>query len=229
MGLSDVSPQCQATLDSWCNDPSHCPHAATHGRLHARFDRATMNPASAWRCYAEDTLSPDLRSYVIGYAYCTRQPGLQAMYIECRDVAEPTRVQVSSTGASVALPVPASPSPSPSPLLSPSPSPPLPVPPEIDLRQWEALEPWTHEGVLTVPAVQLPDSWAPSPANELLAVHAWRVGCMEDYEAHRKNLEKYTGNVSRRKAFLKRHGLKVLIQPEPKPNPKPKPKPEPER
>ena len=32
---------------------------------------------------------------------------------------------------------------------------------------------------------------------------------MEDYEAHRKKLEKYTGNVSRRKAFLKRHGLKV--------------------
>ena len=32
---------------------------------------------------------------------------------------------------------------------------------------------------------------------------------MEDYEAHRKKLEKYMGNVSRRKAFLKRHGLKV--------------------
>ena len=83
MALSDISPQCQATLDSWCNDPSHCPHAATHGRLHARFDRATMNPASAWRCYAEDTLSPGLRSYSHGYAYCTRQSGLQEIYIEC--------------------------------------------------------------------------------------------------------------------------------------------------
>ena len=208
MGLSDISPQCQATLDSWCNHPSHCPHAATHGRLHARFDRAAMNPASAWRCYAEDTLSPDLRSYSHGYAYCTRHPGLEAIYIECRDVSEPVRVQVSSTGA-VTLPVPASPSPSQSP--SPSPSSPLPIPPELDLRQWEALESWTHvPGVLTLPAVQLPDNWAPSPASELLAVHAWRVGCMEDYEAHRKKLEKYTGNVSRRKAFLKRQGLKVL-------------------
>lgn len=211
MGLSDISPECQATLDSWCNDPSHCPHAATHGRLHARFDRATMNPASAWRCYAEDTLSPGLRSYSHGYAYCTRQSGLQEIYIECRDVSEPTRVQVSSTGASVALPVPASPSPSRSLPRSPSPSSPLPIPPELDLRQWEALELWTHEGVHTLPAVQLPGSWAPSPANELLAVHAWRVGCMEDYEAHRKKLKKYTGNVSRRKAFLIRHGLKVLI------------------
>ena len=61
--------------------------------------------------------------------------------------------------------------------------------------------------MLTLPAVQLPGDWTPSP--ELFAVHAWRVGCMEDYEAHRKKLEKYTGNVSRRKAFLKRHGLKV--------------------
>ena len=61
--------------------------------------------------------------------------------------------------------------------------------------------------MLTLPAVQLPGDWTASP--ELFAVHAWRVGCMEDYEAHRKKLEKYTGNVSRRKAFLKRHGLKV--------------------
>ena len=67
-----------------------------------------------------------------------------------------------------------------------------------------------RQGVLTLPAVQLPDNWAPSPASQLLAVHAWRVGCIEDYEAHRKKLEKYTGNVSRRKAFLKRQGLKVL-------------------
>ena len=150
MGLPDISPECQATLDSWCNERSHCPHAATHGRLHARFDRATMNPASAWRCYAEDTLSPDLRSYSHGHAYCTRQLGLQEIYTECREVSEPTHVQVSSTGASVVLPVPASPpSPSPSPLPSPPSSP--SKPPELDLTQWEALEPWTHEGELTCP------------------------------------------------------------------------------
>ena len=152
MGLPDISPECQATLDSWCNERSHCPHAATHGRLHARFDRATMNPASAWRCYAEDTLSPDLRSYSHGHAYCTRQLGLQEIYAECREVSEPTHVQVSSTGASVVLPVPASP-PSPSPSPSPLPSPPSSPskPPELDLTQWEALEPWTHEGALTCP------------------------------------------------------------------------------
>ena len=152
MGLPDISPECQATLDSWCNERSHCPHAASHGRLHARFDRATMNPASAWRCYAEDTLSPDLRSYSHGHAYCTRQLGLQDIYTECREVSEPTHVQVSSTGASVVLPVPASP-PSPSPSPSPLPSPPSSPskPPELDLTQWQALEPWTHEGVLTCP------------------------------------------------------------------------------
>ena len=152
MRLPDISPECQATLDSWCNERSHCPHAATHGRLHARFDRATMNPASAWRCYAEDTLSPDLRSYSHGHAYCTRQLGLQEIYAECREASEPTHVQVSSTGASVVLPVPASP-PSPSPSPSPLPSPPSSPskPPELDLTQWEALEPWTHEGVLTCP------------------------------------------------------------------------------
>ena len=152
MGLPDISPECQATLDSWCIERSHCPHAASHGRLHARFDRATMNPASAWRCYAEDTLSPDLRSYSHGHAYCTRQLGLQEIYTECREVSEPTHVQVSSTGASVVLPVPASP-PSPSPSPSPLPSPPSSPskPPELDLTQWEALEPWTHEGALTCP------------------------------------------------------------------------------
>ena len=151
MGLSDISPECQATLDSWCNERSHCPHVATHGRLHARFDRATMSPASAWRCYAEDTLSPDLRSYSHGHAYCTRQLGLQEIYTECREVSEPTHVQVSSTGASVVLPVPASP-PSPSPSPSPLPSPPSSpsTPPELDLTQWAALEPWTHEGMLTI-------------------------------------------------------------------------------
>ena len=152
MGLPDISPECQATLDSWCNERGHCPHAATHARLHARFDRATMNPASAWRCYAEDTLSPDLRSYSHGHAYCTRQLGLQEIYTECQEVSKPTHVQVSSTGASVVLPVPASP-PSPSPSPSPLPSPPSSPskPPELDLTLWEALEPWTHEGVLTHP------------------------------------------------------------------------------
>ena len=194
---------CQPMLDAWCNRPQSCPHAATHGRLHARYDRAENAAAPLnWRCYAEATLSADLARYERGATYCTRPAPLRDLYDTCRSQAglagpeQPTTaVTVAPTGG---VTVPPS-------LTSPVP----PAGPPLDLQRWEQLEPWAHRGVLTLKAAPQPE-WAPSPGNELLAVHAWRVACMEDYAEHKRKLEKYTGNVSRRKAFLKREGLRCF-------------------
>lgn len=68
------------------------------------------------------------------------------------------------------------------------------------------LEPWPVERTtpLTVAAVDT-SSWAPTAEHELLHVHAWEVPCIDSYSKH--TLKNYTGNVSRRKAFLDRTGL----------------------
>ena len=73
---------CEQILDSWCNQPANCPHA-TRGTLHARFDTTGRDHTKAWRCYATDTLTADLRSYSQGSTYCTRDPQLRALLQQC--------------------------------------------------------------------------------------------------------------------------------------------------
>lgn len=186
---------CQARLDAWCNQPTNCPHAEG-GTLHARLDTNQHGHPPMWRCYAASTLSSDLSRYAGGTTYCSRQLALASLLEQCQQ-------QATTAAATVAAEV--------SPTGNVSPSPPAPPPketlPELELSEtWQKLPPWTERGVLTLPALHNPE-WSPSPDNELLAVHAWKVDCMNDFEVHKKKLNKYTGNVSRRKAFLKRDAL----------------------
>ena len=194
---------CQTQLDAWCNQPKHCPHAE-NGPLYARLDTNQNGHPQMWRCYAASTLSSDLRNYASGTTYCTRQEALANLLKHCLEhattAAATLAAEVSPTGS-------VSPSPLPPPLTETQRPQQTPQQPELELSEtWRKLPPWTERGVLTLPALHNPD-WAPSPANELLKVHAWRVDCMNNFEEHQKKLNKYTGNVSRRKAFLKRDAL----------------------
>ena len=96
---------CQETLDSWCNQPANCPHAATHGALHARLDITGKSGQEAWRCYAAETLTADLRGYAQGTTFCTRNLQLRALWDECTRIGnQPVSVEVSPTGAATSLP-----------------------------------------------------------------------------------------------------------------------------
>jgi hypothetical protein len=66
---------------------------------------------------------------------------------------------------------------------------------------------WVEGSVRTVAAVST-EGWVPSPDGELLSMLAWSVPCVDKYSRHR--LANATGNVSRRKAFLKRTGLRCF-------------------
>ena len=81
-----------------------------------------------------------------------------------------------------------------------------PTPPSAPLPLAPGLEWWpgASAGEVTIEAVDT-SGFTSSAANELLRVQGWQVECVDDFEKHRLN--NYTGNVSRRKAFLKRHGL----------------------
>ena len=66
--------------------------------------------------------------------------------------------------------------------------------------------PWTTDTEITLHAIDTSE-FAPTPDAELLKVHAWSVPCIDDVEEHNRGLRNRTGNVSRRKAFLRREGL----------------------
>jgi|Transcript_11866 hypothetical protein len=73
-----------------------------------------------------------------------------------------------------------------------------PLPPAPELWPGEAA------GEMTVEAVDS-SRWIASPERELLRVKSWSIECINDIQRHK--LRNYTGNVSRRKAFLSREGL----------------------
>lgn len=198
---------CSLALDAWCE--ANCP---LDPPLRALLDRSASGDARAWRCYAHHTLTPDLRAYATGNAYCTRHHLLRELSERCR----------SGQAAQSLPPLPPLPPPSPPPSPpqphprqreaslpanpNPNPSPEATCVSSSPTASSPALPPWpgASAGVITIPAVDT-SGWMASPSAELVHVHAWSVECIDRYEQHK--LKKYTGNVSGRKAFLRREGL----------------------
>ena len=209
---------CQSWMNDWCTQ--NCPHAATHGPLFALHDRSSRGEKFAWRCYASTTLNDAGTRYLAGETYCTRQLQLEQVLERClRDQQWVHQVQqqqqpqdkwqahtavryaqrqeqlarLPAMGVSVDL------------LGGTSPHPAATHGALSEADSVPALQPWpSSTGVLTLKAVDS-TSWRSTAEQELLRVHSWSVDCIDTVERHKLN--NYTGNVSRKKAFLKREGL----------------------
>ncbi|KAL1524968.1 hypothetical protein AB1Y20_019844 [Prymnesium parvum] len=180
---------CAAALEAWCDQ--HCPHAVAHGPLKARYDRSATSEMHAWRCYATSTLDAMHERYAQGTAYCTRHAQLVELLQQCLNAeVQPSHASIDPQG-NVHIEDAAVPDVSDSVLMDGSGG------LAVELPRWPG-------GDLTIPAVDT-SNWTPSESNELFRVQGWQVECINDFERHKLN--NYTGNVSRRKAFLKRDGL----------------------
>ena len=87
-------------LNRWCD--IHCPHAAEHGPLLARYDHQYVpGQPKAWRCYAQATLDETRQRYTNGKLYCTRAHHLEVELEACvaHRAGQSTRATVSAVGA----------------------------------------------------------------------------------------------------------------------------------
>ena len=192
---------CAARLNEWCN--ANCVHSAKHGPLVAAYDASEVGSQRSWRCYAPSTLDASGR-YVTGNVYCTRHVQLSMLRESCM-----------SELAAAAATTPPQPS---TPLASATPLHRCIVSPlgtdatgastdaacaangaDIELARWPA-----SGSVMTVSTIDS-HAWEAAPDAELKRLLAWEIPCVDTYQAH--SLRNYTGNVSRRKAFLRRAGL----------------------
>lgn len=183
---TSIPVQCQRELDSWCR--LNCPLESPV--YHARFGRSEHGAELGWRCYSPSTLDPGLTTYSGGSEYCTRHTGLHAILEDCRRRLQEAPEQPHVLGT-----------------CSESSESPVPAAAWPPIESQPLLPPWAEASVRTVTAVDTQE-WAPSPDAELLSVLAWSVPCVDKYSEHR--LANATGNVSRRKAFLKRQGLRCF-------------------
>lgn len=101
---------CDARLNEWCD--THCPHAAEHGPLLARFDTSHIRSPPQWRCYARSTLTDDGMQYRSGNTFCTRHAQLSDLLERCRAGSVPTAT-VGADGTVRGIDSPPSLSPSP--------------------------------------------------------------------------------------------------------------------
>ena len=172
-------------MDTWC--AANCPLPAAV--FHARLGPAHHSSELGWRCYAPTALDEHAAQYLGGAEYCTRHVALLGVLEQCRRrLREEATERENGAGVCSSDSETAADGPTVSSESKPMPS----------------LPSWNAAGVLTIPAINLGD-WEPSPDTELFATHAWTVPCIDSYRKHR--LVNATGNVSRRKAFLKREGL----------------------
>lgn len=183
---------CDAVLSTWCH--SNCPHSTSH-ELFARFDAGAGGGPPAWRCYARETLSADLSTYVRGTTYCTRHQSLVDLHASCS--ADGFSPELSARPPSPSVPIPSA-----APVAQP-----VDADGAMSCSDGVELEKWPvgSSSVVTVPAVDT-RTWAPSSKRELFGVRAWELPCIDKFDQHKLN--NYTRNVSRRKAFLDRTGLK---------------------
>ena len=119
--------------------------------------------------------------YSSGTLYCTRHAALAMLLKECQSEVPPS-IAVEPLRAQVS--------------------------PLGQTAETALLEPWPDgQEELTLAAVDT-RSWQPTPEAELVRVHAWRVPCIDSLDEHA--LRNRTKNVSRKKAFLSRAGLKCF-------------------
>ena len=148
--------------------------------------------SAAGRCYAPSTLDAAQQRYLEGEIYCTRHAQLVGVLEKCMSAQDEPQQQAAVNPLGAVEPVES--------LLPPmlaSSSPPVDP---TELEWW----PGASAGEVTIEAVDS-RGWTASAENELLRVQGWQVECVDDFEKHKLN--NYTGNVSRKKAFLKREGL----------------------
>ena len=154
--LMHFDPSCDAVLSTWCH--SNCPHGTSH-ELFARFDAGAGGGPPAWRCFARETLSADLTTYVGGTTYCTRHQSLVDLHASCS-------ADGFSPEPSVRPPSPSVPIPSAAPVAQPVDADGamscLAASDGVELEQW----PVGSSSVVTVPAVDT-RTWAPSSKREL--------------------------------------------------------------
>lgn len=92
VGVAATSFRCQQRLNEWCNDVSVPAVASCYKTmkadgyklpLYARFDTDAQHGADAWRCYSPSSLTPSLKHYSTGIAYCTHEATLAALAWDC--------------------------------------------------------------------------------------------------------------------------------------------------
>ncbi|CAK0843784.1 unnamed protein product [Prorocentrum cordatum] len=83
------SPQCQAQMDTWCNNVDHCAKVGIGGEPYfARLDMDGKDAGKEWRCYPASTLNLD-HSYYVGpgieweSGICSRDAQLRAVLAAC--------------------------------------------------------------------------------------------------------------------------------------------------
>jgi hypothetical protein len=94
--------QCQQQADEWCNNEKSCIAAVEkHNEslpLYARDDRSAKSKAKEWRCYSASSLSPDLKNYTNGTAYCSHDAEIRDVLQNCAH-PDPHSITVNATMA----------------------------------------------------------------------------------------------------------------------------------
>ena len=180
-------PLCMDRLRSFCQTQAACEH---QGPLVPLFDSSVHHAELAWRCYAPSALDSTGERFAGGSsAYCTRHAALSSLLTACVLEVQGSIAAERESRTSLRLQETVQPyggsKGGDAPILSP----------------W-LMDAWQPE--VTVTAMDT-GSFVPSPERELARVLAWEVPCIDKYEDHK--LKNYTGNVSRKKAFLSREGL----------------------